>query len=245
MFYAREVNAGRAVVAGQSAEHLRRVLRAEPGQKYELSDGARLYLAEIAGLGLETVEFRILEELPVRRYGASILLYAALLKFDRFEWLIEKATELGAGRLAPVVTARTEAGLERAALKRLSRWNRIAEESGQQCRRLRAMTVDAPLELASALRATHAQRVLLDENGAAPLLAILRLPPGEIALLTGPEGGWTPSERAAAHDAGWIPAALGEQILRAETAALAALSLIQGWFWAQAGPAPITPESHS
>jgi len=236
MFYSSEVRAGRAVVTGERAAHLRRVLRVEPGQKYELSDGARLYLAEIAGFGLGTVEFRILEELSARRPGTSLVLYAALVKFDRFEWMIEKAAELGAGRVVPVVTARTEAGLEKAAIKRLPRWRRIAEESGQQCRRIRAMSVEAPLELAEVLRADHVQRVLLDEGGAAPLLTVLRSTPGEIALLTGPEGGWTPLERAAVLEAGWTPAALGEQILRAETAALAGLSLIQGWFWAQAAP---------
>lgn len=245
MFYAHEVRAGRAFVTGESAEHLRRVLRVEAGQKYELSDGARLYLAEIAGFGPGTVEFRVLEELPARRQGAAIVLYAALLKFDRFEWMIEKATELGAGRLAPVVTERSEAGLEKDALKRLPRWNRIAEESGQQCRRLRAMTVDAPLDLASVLRASHPQRLLLDENGAAPLLTVLRSTSAEIALLTGPEGGWTQRERATAHDAGWIPASLGEQVLRAETAALAALSVIQGWFWVQAAADPPAEEKRA
>ncbi len=245
MFYSSEVRAGRAVISGQSAEHLRRVLRVEAGQKYELSDGARLYLAEIAGFGPGTVEFRILEELSARRPGASMVLYAALVKFDRFEWLIEKAAELGAGRVVPVVTARTEAGLEKAAIQRLPRWNRIAEESGQQCRRIRALNVEAPLELAEVLRADHVQRVLLDEGGAAPLLTVLRSTPGEIALLTGPEGGWTPPERAAALAAGWTPAALGEQILRSETAALASLSLIQGWFWAQTASKPPTTENQA
>jgi 16S rRNA (uracil1498-N3)-methyltransferase len=234
LFYARAVHGGRAIVDGDAAMHMRRVLRVEAGQKYELSDGERLYLAEITGFGQGTVEFRVLEPLPPRSPGASLVLYAALLKFDRFEWMIEKATELGAGRLVPLVTARSEAGLEKAALKRLPRWLRIAEESGQQCRRLRAMIVNPPLEFASALGAPHSQRLLLDEDGTAPLLTILRSTPGEIALLTGPEGGWTSQERAASHDAGWSPATLGQSVLRAETAALAALSLVQGWFWAQA-----------
>jgi 16S rRNA (uracil1498-N3)-methyltransferase len=234
LFYVHAVHGGRAIVDGDSAAHLRRVLRVEAGQTYELSDGERLNLAEIAGFGLGTVEFSIIEQLPPRSPGACIILYAALLKFDRFEWMVEKATELGAGRLVPLVTARSEMGLEKAVLKRLPRWNRIAEESGQQCRRLRAMPVDAPLHFASVLAATHSQRLLLDEDGTAPLLTILRSVPGEIALLTGPEGGWTAPERVAARDAGWLAATLGQSVLRAETAALAALSLVQGWFWAQA-----------
>jgi 16S rRNA (uracil1498-N3)-methyltransferase len=96
------------------------------------------------------------------------------------------------------------------------------------------MIVDPPLEFASVLAAPHAQRLLLDEDGVTPLLTILRSTPGEIALLTGPEGGWTSQERAASRDAGWSPATLGQSVLRAETAALAALSLVQGWFWVQA-----------
>ena len=234
LFYARAVRGGRAIVDGDAAAHMRRVLRVEAGQKYELSDGERLYLAEITGFGQGTVEFRVLDQLPPRSPGASLVLYAALLKFDRFEWMIEKVTELGAGRLVPLVTARSEMGMEKAALKRLPRWNRIAEESGQQCRRLRAMIVDPPLEFASALAAPYSQRLLLDEDGVIPLLPILRSTPGEIALLTGPEGGWTAQERVAARDAGWLAATLGQSVLRAETAALAALSLVQGWFWAQA-----------
>lgn len=228
------MHGGRAIVDGDAAAHMRRVLRVEAGQKYELSDGERLYLAEVTGFGQGTVEFRILEQLTPRSPGACIVLYTALLKFDRFEWMIEKATELGAERLVPLVTARSEVGLEKAALKRLPRWNRIAEESGQQCRRLRVMTVDPPLEFASVLDAPHPQRLLLDEDGTAPLLTILRSTPGEIALLAGPEGGWTSPERAVARNAGWLPATLGQPVLRAETAALAALSVVQGWFWAQA-----------
>jgi 16S rRNA (uracil1498-N3)-methyltransferase len=245
LFYARAERGGRAIVDGDTAAHMRRVLRVETGQKYELSDGERLYLAEITGFGQGSVEFRVIEDLPARREGARIILYAALVKFDRFERLIEKATELGAGRLVPVVTARSEAGLEKAALKRLPRWNRIAEESGQQCRRLRTMRVDAPLDFASVLHATHPLRLLLDEDGGSPLLKCLRPAIGEIAVLTGPEGGWTPSERAAAQAAGCISATLGEQLLRAETAAIAALSLIQGWWWAEAAAENPTGEIRS
>ena len=226
----------RAVVDGENAVHMRRVLRVEAGQKYELSDGERLYLAEIESFGRDTVEFRILEQLPARREGARVILYAALVKFDRLEWMIEKATELGAQRLVPVVTARCEAGLEKAAAKRLGRWSRIAQESGQQCRRLRPMRVETPVELKGVLGANHPLRLILDEEGGTPLLTCLQSRASEIALLAGPEGGWTAAERTAARDAGWVPASLGEQILRAETTALAAVSQIQGWWWAEVAP---------
>ena len=242
LFYARIECGGRAIVDGDTAVHMRRVLRVETGQKYELSDGERLYLAQISGFARDNVEFRILEELPARREGARIVLYAALVKFDRFEWIIEKATELGVSRLVPIVAARSEAGLEKAALKRHARWSRIAEESGQQCRRLRAMAIDTPMDFAATLRTTHALRFMLDENCGSPLLDCLQAGSGEIAVLTGPEGGWTPEERANALAAGWTPATLGEQVLRAETAALAALSQIQGWWWAKTLQLPATED---
>jgi len=221
-------------VDGDTAAHLRRVLRAETGQKYELSDGERLYLAEVAGFSPGSVEFRILAELPARREGARIILYASLVKFDRFEWIIEKATELGVSRLVPVASARSETGLEKAALKRWARWSRISQESGMQCRRVRPMTVDSPLGYSEAIRNKHSLRLMLDEDGGSALLHCLGNESGEIAVLTGPEGGWTTEERAEALGGGWTPVTLGEQLLRAETAAMAALSLIQGRWWAQA-----------
>lgn len=237
MFYVGEVRSGRARVEGDTAQHLRRVLRAEPGQLYELSDGEKLYLAEVAGFGPDAVDFKIVEELPARHSGAPLVLYAALLKFERFEWLIEKACELGAARLVPVAAARSESGLEKAAVARLARWRRIAAESGQQCRRLSPLQIDAPIDFATALAAPHLVRLFLDEEGGRPLISYFSSEPVtdlsslEIAILTGPEGGWTSSERSAAHAAGWVSISLGEQVLRAETAALAALSVVQGWWW--------------
>jgi len=237
MFYAGDVSRGHARVEGETAQHLRRVLRAEPGQRYELSDGRRLYLGEVTGFARDAVEFKIVEELPARRGGARVVLYAALLKFDRFEWLIEKATELGTPRLVPVVAARSDTGLEKAAVSRLARWRRIAMESGQQCRRVSPMEIDAPRALGTVLASSHPVRLFLDEDGGAPLLARLSLAAAsapeetEIALLAGPEGGWAPSERSTTVDAGWTSIFLGDQVLRAETAALAALSIVQAWWW--------------
>jgi 16S rRNA (uracil1498-N3)-methyltransferase len=234
MFYADEAGAGRARILGETAEHLRRVLRVEIGQQYEISDRRRLYLGRVCGLPKGTVEFELTDVLPARRQGAQITVYAALVKFDRFEWMLEKCSELGVETFVPIVAARSEAGLDKAAGKRHPRWMRICEESGQQCRRVRPMTLNSCTSLAVAIKSPADTRLFLDEAGGTPLLANVQNEMGPYSLCTGPEGGWTPSERESAVEAGWQAVTLGESILRAETATLAAVSQIQGEWWRQA-----------
>lgn len=231
MFYVDDVRAGRAWIRGETAEHLRRVLRVEAGQQFEVSDRQSIYLACVAGLSKGAVEFTLQDQLPARRPGARITVLASLVKFDSFEWMLEKCSELGVTTAAPVMAARSEAGLDRAALKRQSRWVRISEESGQQCRRLRPMEVEPCVSFADAVRCVSTRRLLLDEAGGTPLLNCLADASEQISLLVGPEGGWTEQERDLAINAGWVAATLGESILRAETAAIAAVSQIQGKWW--------------
>lgn len=233
MFYVDEVRAGRATVSGDTAEHLRRVLRVETGQQFEISDRQNLYLATVSGFSKGSVEFDLQEQMPARRQGAQITLLASLVKFEHFEWMIEKCSELGVNALAPVVAARSEAGLDRAALKRQSRWVRICEESGQQCRRLQPMTIGPCLGFAEAVASPYPVHLVLDEAGGLPLLNCLPFHFDQLAILVGPEGGWTERERASAIAAGWTAVTLGESILRAETAAIAAVSQIQGKWWSE------------
>ncbi len=232
MFYAEVAGKGRAQVSGEAAEHLRRVLRVEIGQQYEISDRAGLYLGRVCALPKGAVEFELSEPLAARRQGARITVYAALVKFDRFEWMLEKCSELGVETVVPVATARSEAGLEKAAQKRLARWARICEESGQQCRRVRPMNVETCTGFDAAIRSAQGKRLFLDEASGVPLLACLG---GQIScgcsLLVGPEGGWTEPERAMALGESWQAATLGESILRAETAGIAAVSQVQGYWW--------------
>lgn len=225
LFYAQEWKAGRAWLKGETAEHVRRVLRAERGQVYELSDGERVWLGRIEGFGRELVEFSLLEEAPAARTPAPVHLLAALIKFDHFEWMIEKATELGVERITPVAALRSEKGLLAAAAKRHARWERIAREAGQQSRRVRPPQLDPLTPLTEALRAVAPVRLFLDEEpGANPVLESLERVHG-VALLCGPEGGWDPREREEAMQAGWKRVSLGPMILRAETAALAAVAV--------------------
>lgn len=228
-FFVDTVHSGRAVLSGDDARHLRQVLRAQPGQRYELSDNQTVYLAEIEGFGPDRVSFRIVEPLEAAEPPVRAHVYLALVKFDRFEWAVEKATELGAERIVPVETARSEKGLERAARKRIERWRKIARESAQQARRARLPEIADPVPFAGALDALGV-RIFLDEQpGAQPLLAALRTSRDHtnlISLLIGPEGGWTEDERSRALASGWTAAGLGPTILRAETAVAAALAII-------------------
>jgi 16S rRNA (uracil1498-N3)-methyltransferase len=156
-------------------------------------------------------------------------LLAALVRFERFELIIEKATELGVERIIPLETERTERGLRKAAEKRSVRWNRIAREASEQSRRDRLPEIQAAVALADALKMEGGYRYLLEEAQALPILTVLpqsRRAGDCVALLLGPEGGWTDRERELITSAGWCAVSLGHEILRAETAVIAGLAII-------------------
>jgi len=226
-FFVDEIRGGSAELRGDEARHLTRVLRVEPGQRFEISDNEQAFLAEIEEAKGERVIFRVLEPVDSAPLLVRVTLCAALIKFDRFEWIVEKATELGVERILPVETTRTERGLFEASHKRSERWMRIARESSQQSRRVRVPAILPAVRFGAALETAAGHRFFLEE-GSAP--ALLHEIPEErqetVALLLGPEGGWTDAERQAAHAAGWTAVSLGPQVLRAETAACAALAVV-------------------
>ena len=234
-FFVDEVRSGRAEISGDDARHLTRVLRVEAGQRYEISDNRHVFLAEIETARKEHVAFRTIEKLPQPAPTVRLVLCAALIKFDHFEWMIEKATELGVSAIVPVETIRSERGLERAAHKRVERWRRIALEASQQARRAFLPEVTEPESLHDALVRGGDYKFALDENPAArPLNAALpaaRDAQDTVALLIGPEGGWTDEERTQFTAAAWSPVSLGPLVLRAETAALAALAIVNSAWW--------------
>lgn len=210
---------------GEDAQHLTRVLRVEVGQKFEISDNNRVWLASVGMARKELVRFSVIEEIAGGPELLPVTLYLALIKFDRFEWAVEKATELGVTRIVPVEAERSERGLFAGAQKRVERWRRIAKEASEQSRRLRMPEVDDPIRLREALADGGRQRFWLDERPGAETL--LRLFHAEAtALLVGPEGGWNDLEREAFGVAGWTPASLGPMVLRAETAVCASLALV-------------------
>ncbi len=233
-FFVEQVRNGHAEIVGSDAAHLTRVLRVEAGTRYEISDNRNVYLAEVELARREQVRFRMLEKLPPAPPTVRLRLCAALVKFDHFEWMIEKATELGVTEIVPFEAVRSERGLEKAAKKRVERWRRIALEASQQARREHLPEVRDPAGFRDVLPEAASYRYALDEEpGGSPLLVALppeRKPEHAVALLVGPEGGWTEEERAAFLAAGWTRVSLGPLILRAETAALTGLAVLgQAW----------------
>ena len=237
-FFVPEVRRGNAELTGLDAEHLVRVLRAEPGQIYEISDNLDVYLAEIETAHKSAVTFRLLEKLDPPVATVQVILLPALIKFDRLEWLIEKATELDVFAIQPFEAARSERGLAQAAAKRLSRWEKIALEASQQSRRAHLPRIEPPVRFTQAVQTQTNLKLLLDEADAAPPI-LERFPPtrlavDRVAMLLGPEGGWTDNERKQAIEAGWLPCGLSHTILRAETAGIAALAIVRA-AWARGG----------
>jgi len=120
-FFVDNFQAGRAVLPADRAHHLGHVLRAEPGQLYELSDGEHVWLGRIESVARGRIEFARVEELPAKASSLTLTLLLAVVKFDRFEWALEKATELGVSIIVPLAAARTEKALLKAAPKRAGR----------------------------------------------------------------------------------------------------------------------------
>jgi 16S rRNA (uracil1498-N3)-methyltransferase len=245
-FFTDNFGAKTAVLRGDTAEHLGRVLRAEPGQLYELSDGGRVWLARIEKVALSKrggnrIEFILVEEIQQQQPALQIQLLMSVVKFDRLEWCLEKATELGVSEVVLLAAARSDKALLAAAGKRRARWDKILLESAQQTRRLRPpilrMGQDrargsgvhqeiAPQEAFA--QAGAACKLVLSERREAKLmrdaLSVYAEPTASLAI--GPEGGWTDDELDAARAAGFAEASLGQNILRTETAVLAALAIL-------------------
>jgi 16S rRNA (uracil1498-N3)-methyltransferase len=221
-----------ATLTGDQAVHLARVLRAEPGQIYDIVANGFLHRAEIVRVSEQAVVFTLHEELESDA-ALPVHLLLAIFKFDHFEWAVEKATELGVGRITPILAARTEKHLGLAAPKRAERWRRIALEASKQSRRTDIPEIADPVSLKIALPGESSiHKILLSEtertNSLHSTLQVTlsdAAPHSTYAIAIGPEGGWTPDEIALFGKQKWQPVTLGPRILRAETAAISALAI--------------------
>ncbi len=223
-----------ATITGAQSEHMARVLRAQPGMEADVVAGGRVFHAEVAAVRPTEVRFNLIAEVQADP-ALPVTLVLAVYKFDRMEWAIEKATELGVAAIAPVIAQRTEKHLAQAAGKRAERWRRIAHEAAQQSRRSDVPLIHEPVPLSAHVRAaSEATRIVLAEQERSTTLrraveeaaaaAAAEMPTLEIA--NGPEGGWAPGEEALFDANGWRATSLGPRILRAETAAIAALAVV-------------------
>jgi 16S rRNA (uracil1498-N3)-methyltransferase len=223
---ADEFSADRAALTGEHAAHLARTLRARAGQEFEVACGDQVRHATVTSVADNRVEFTLGPEVATQT-ATPITLLLAIFKFDRMEWAIEKCTELNVTTIVPVIARRTEKYLALAADKRAERWRRIAREASEQSRRITPPEIADPVKLAEALKVKAGLRIVLAESeleiGLNELLRSRETEP--LALAIGPEGGWTEDELRSFASSQWIAASLGETILRAETAAIAALAI--------------------
>jgi len=246
---ADEVKGDLAAVTGQNAAHLARVLRAKVGQEFEIAADGRVRLGKIVRVADDRVEFALGEEVQSAEV-VPITLVVAVFKFDRFEWAVEKATELGVAKIVPVIARRTESHLAQSAGKRSERWRRIAHEASQQSRRVSPPEIADPVKLKEALGIEAGLKVVCAESEERMMLRDViagsrtgvsaphkldaphnigqtgtSAPTSSIALAVGPEGGWAEDELKLFESAGWVSASLGPTILRAETAVVAAVAV--------------------
>ena len=219
-FLASPPATGRAVLTGDEARHLSRVLRAAVGDEVLLFDGCgRSWPARVAVIGRDTVELETGEPRIEPADGTRLTLAVALPKGERQKWLVEKLTELGVAKLVPLVTERGVAEATPAAVARLERG---VIEASKQCGRDTLMEIAAPASVAALVAATPAGVIgLVADPQGQPLDAAGWPATTEVIALVGPEGGFSPAELAAAEAAGWPRITLGHYVLRIETAAMA------------------------
>jgi 16S rRNA (uracil1498-N3)-methyltransferase len=222
-------------ITGELLNHIRNSLRIESGECLWFSNGqGTRYRVEVTGISKQSVVGQILEILhePVH-VAPRLVLGQSLLKGEKMDWVIQKATELGVQEIIPIESRHSIVQLKPDRLDhQLSRWQRIALEAAQQSEQWRVPTIARPQSLPTVLARSgmSCTILLLAERQHGQSLQRAALPQGtnnSLLLLIGPEGGWSTEEMAIAGKGGVEPLTLGQQILRAETAAIAAISILQ------------------
>lgn len=222
-------------VTGDVLVHLRDSLRVKVGEIVLFGDGmSRRYRTEITAVTKQSLTGRIIEAItrpaPI---CPSLILGQALLKGEKMDWVIQKATELGLSEILTIESRHSVVHLKADRMEhQLTRWQRIALEAAQQSEQWRVPTIVPPQSLATLLtgRASDTITLMLAERREGKSLQTVALPQdvtGSLLVLIGPEGGWSKEEVQIAEQAKVVPIALGQQILRAETAAIAAISILQ------------------
>ena len=226
-FLATPPAGGRAVLTGDEARHLARVLRAAVGDEVTLFDGrGHSWPARVAVLGRDTVELTTGEPRVESTGGRGLTVAVALPKGERQKWLVEKLTELGVARLLPLVTERGVAEATAAAVARLERG---VIEAAKQCGRDTLMEIAAPASVAELVAKKPADVIgLVADPRGTPLDTAGWPPQAEVIGLVGPEGGFTAAELATTDAAGWPRVALAAHVLRVETAAVALAARLVG-----------------
>lgn len=228
-------------LGSEEAQHMRSTLRLRPGDEVFVFDGeGHEYLCRIESLKRDAAELSILKtvEPASPESPLDLTLALALLKGEKFDLVVQKATELGAKRITPVMTKLSDIRLrdERDAEKRAARWRRIGLEAAKQCGRALLPQIDEPLAFDSLLESVQPSVnvlcLMFSERGGQSLAQSFDETdaPESITALVASEGGWTDEEIQAAREHNWRIITLGGRILRAETAAITVTSLLQNLF---------------
>ena len=222
---------GRVRIQGEDVHHIRQVLRMRPGEEILVSCGDDWeYTCRILSLEEREVLAEILDaQKPGKELPSRLYLFQCLPKGDKMEWILQKAVELGASEIVPVLTERCISRPDEKSMdKKLARWQKIAVEASKQCGRGRIPAVCPLMRFSEAARALGKMEkgLFFYEKGGLPLKESLRAPAKQIGIFVGAEGGFSPEEARLTQESGAVCVSLGNRILRCETAPLAALSSI-------------------
>jgi 16S rRNA (uracil1498-N3)-methyltransferase len=223
-------------ITGPLLRHLRESLRLHPGDTLTVTDDRSLrYRTEVLEVTAKHLIGRILDTVTApAKTSPSLILAQALLKGEKMDWVIQKATELGVDRIVPIHATHSVVKLHTDRTEhQLARWQRIALEAAQQSERWSVPHIDEPAKISELLTCygtTRTSRIMLAERSTGFSLQTIALPTepqNNVLLLIGPEGGWAKEELRLAEDQGYAAITLGPRILRAETAAIAVISILQ------------------
>lgn len=222
---------GTVRLTGDEATHCGRVMRKQPGDSIEVFDGAgHVAVGEVLQVAKSEVQVKITSEETTAPFPTAIHLIPALIKGEPFEWLLEKAVELGAASIQPVVTERTVIHLDAAQMeKKLAKWRRHMIESAKQCHTPFVPRLEVPKSFTSLIPTLEADLKIipaLSEHSRTLKQVLPAATPASVCVLIGPEGDFSPDEEHLAQQHGFQPITLGKLILRAETAAISTLAIL-------------------
>jgi 16S rRNA (uracil1498-N3)-methyltransferase len=232
-----QISSSRITLDPSESHHLLRVLRLGVGTRVRVFDGAgREYECEVVNAARGAVEVSILEALTTRvESSLRIVLAQALIKGDKFDWIIQKSTELGVARVAPLVTEHSDARrIEGRTGQRVNRWQRISLEALKQCRRRRVVEIGEPISWLDYCPHDDSDlKLFFCEKGGIGIdsaVADFSTSIESVSIAIGPECGWSDQEIKLAKERGFVPIHTGPRILRTETAAVVAVALVQYLF---------------
>lgn len=232
-----QVSAPAITITGDDVRHIRIVLRKQPGDLLTLLDGTGSeYIVSITDIGKDEIGTAIVEQRRREPAGPRIVLGQGLPKADKMDLIVQKATELGVSSIVPLITERTIVKVKDEE-KRISRWQKIAREASMQSHRLDIPMIGQIRPFTDYVRMLHTEPGTLYlipwEEGTQPMKEVLRAYPAAdtTVVLIGPEGGFSLTEADMAKEKGFRAVSLGPTILRTETAAVAALSMIRYEYW--------------